>query len=241
MLQKTRAIILHAYRYGDSSLVVHAFTQAWGRSAFMLKGVRKSKKNQRSSMFQPLYLLDLDVYYREHREMHWIRDASFSGVAAVHEPDIIKSTQAIFISEVLMKTIREEERNPALFDFLEQTSVWLFAAGQASPSFHLYFLFMLSRFLGFYPRNNFSEDNRYFNVESGAFSSLPDTLDLKKETLLGLQWKACFQGDYRSDYQVFNNHEKRNMFLDSLLQFYRIHHHAMRELKSLDVLRTVFS
>jgi DNA repair protein RecO (recombination protein O) len=240
MLQKTRAIILHAYRYGDSSLVVHAYTQAWGRSAFMLKGVRKSKKSQRASMFQPLYLLDLDVYYREQKEMHWIRDASFSRPAVVHALDIVKSTQAIFISEVLMKTIGEEERNPALFGFLEQTSEWLFAPGEASPSFHLYFLFGLSRYLGFYPRNNFSEDNRYFNVESGAFSSIPDTLDLQKETLLGLQWKACFNSDYHSDYQVLNNHEKRNIFLDSLLQFYRTHHHGMRELKSLDVLRTVF-
>lgn len=241
MLQKTRAIILHAYRYGDSSLVVHAFTQAWGRSAFMLKGVRKSKKNQRVSMFQPIYMLDLDVYFREHRDMHWIRDASFSGPAVVHAMDIIKSTQAIFISEVLMKTIGEEERNPALFEFLEQASVWLFHAGNASPSFHLYFLFNLSRYLGFYPRNNFSEENRYFNVESGAFSTIPDTLDMQQETLLGLQWKACFNVDYNKEYQEFNNHTKRNVFLDSLLSFYRVHHHGMRELKSLDVLRTVFS
>src|SRR6056297_3270400 len=103
MLQKSRAIILHAYRYGESSLIVHAFTEAWGRSAFLLKGVRKSRKNQRSSMFQPLYLLDLDVYYRDNREMQWIRDASFSSMSVVHDQDIIKSTQAIFISEVLMK------------------------------------------------------------------------------------------------------------------------------------------
>jgi DNA repair protein RecO (recombination protein O) len=241
MLQKSRAIILHAYRYGESSLIVHAYTEAWGRTAFLLKGVRKSRKNQRSSMFQPLYLLDLDVYYRENREMQWIRDASFSGVATVHEQDITKSTQAIFISEVLMKTIGEEERNPALFSFLEHTSAWLFSSGKASPSFHLFFLFKLSRYLGFYPRYNYSEANRFFNIASGSFSSLPDRLDAQQETLLGLQWKECFQCDYNSDFQAFNNHEKRNLFLDSLLAFYRLHHHSMRELKSLDVLRTVFS
>lgn len=241
MLQKTRAIILHAYRYGDSSLVVHAFTEAWGRTAFMLKGVRKSKKNQRSAMFQPLYLLDLDVYFRENREMHWIRDASFASKAIVHDQDITTSTQAIFISEVLMKTIGEEERNPGLFHFLEHSSALLFSSGRASPSFHLLFLFKLSRFLGFYPRNNFSEENRFFNAESGAFSPIPDRLDTEKEVLLGLQWNTCFQGDYHSDIQVFNNHEKRNLFLDSILHFYHLHHHSMRELKSLDVLRTVFS
>lgn len=240
MLKKSRAIILHAYRYGDSSLVVHAFTEAWGRSAFMLKGVRKSKKNQRTAMFQPLYLLDLDVYFRENREMQWIRDASFAGKGMVHDQDITTSTQAIFISEVLMKTIGEEERNPELFHFLEQSSSWLFATGKASPTFHLLFLFKLSRYLGFYPRNNYSEENMFFNVESGAFSPIPDRLDRQKETLLGLQWNACFRADYHSDYRVFNNHQKRNLYLDSIVQFYRLHHHSMRELKSLDVLRTVF-
>lgn len=241
MLQKSRAIILHAYRYGESSLVVHAFTEAWGRSAFLLKGVRKSRKNQRASMFQPLYLLDLDVYYRDNRELQWIRDASFSGMSIVHDQDIIKSTQAIFISEVLMKTISEEERNPELFGFLEHASGWLFSGDQASPSFHLVFLFKLSRYLGFYPRNNYSDESRFFNVESGSFSPIPDRLETQKENLLGLQWQECFNSDYRSESQLFNNHEKRNLFLDSILHFYRLHHHSMRELKSLDVLRTVFS
>ena len=241
MLQKTRAIILHAYRYGDSSLVIHAFTEVWGRTAFLIKGIRKSRKSHRSSMFQPLYLLDLDVYYRDNREMQWIRDATFSGTAPIHEHDPVKSSQAIFLSEVLMKTINEEEKNTELFSFLENASSWLFTRGAVSPSFHIVFMFKLSRYLGFFPRNNYSEENKFFNTETGSFSAIPDSLDLSRETSLGTQWRDLFGSDYSSVPATMNNQEKRNQLLDAILRFYRLHHHSMKELKSLDVLRTVFS
>ena len=240
MLQKTRAIILHTLRYGDSSLIVHAYTEQWGRTTFLLKGARKSRKSNRSAMFQPLYLLDLDIYYRDNREMHWIREATFSESVPGMRQDVVKATQAIFLSEVLLRTIREEERNPDLFGFLLQSLAHFESVASPSPSFHLVFLFHYSRYLGFYPMNNFSETNLFFNISAGSFSSTPDGVDLDMEKRLGQQWKSCFECEYSSADQHFNNHDKRNMFLDSLLEFYRNHQPSMTELKSLEVLRTVF-
>jgi DNA repair protein RecO (recombination protein O) len=240
MLQKTRAIILHAVRYGDSSLIVQAYTEQWGRLSLLLKGARKSKKSNRAAMFQPLYLLDLDIYHRDNREMHWIREAVFSSrVPGIHL-DVMKSAQAIFISEVLLRTIREEERNPELFGFLQQSIQSFDSFAHASPAFHIHFLFRLSRYLGFFPRNNYSANGCFFNTGTGSFSSTPESLDLDLEKKLGEQWYHCFSCDYHSVDQLFSNHEQRNLFLDSLLRFYRRHHPSMKELRSTDVLRTVF-
>jgi DNA repair protein RecO (recombination protein O) len=240
MLQKTRAIVLHAVKYGDSSLIVQAYTEQWGRISMLLKGARKSRKSNRAVMFQPLYLLDLDIYYRDNREMHWIREAVFSDrVQGIHQ-DLVKSAQAIFLSEVLLKTIREEEKNPELFGFLQQSIQYFDAVVTASPSFHILFLFRLTRYLGFYPGNNFSADGYFFNTGTGLFSATPESLDLELETKLGEQWHHCFSSDYHSVDQLFSNHEQRNLFLDSLLRFYRRHHPSMKDLRSTDVLRTVF-
>jgi hypothetical protein len=70
---------------------------------------------------------------------------------------------------------------------------------------------------------------------------MPETLDMHREKLLGRQWKACFSYDYESDYKAFNNQQERNLFLDALLRFYRFHHQPLGDLKSLEILRTVFS
>ncbi len=221
-------------------MIVHAYTEQWGKTTFLLKGARKSRKSNRSAMFQPLYLLDLDIYYRDNREMHWIREATFSESVRGMGQDVVKATQAIFLSEVLLKTIREEERNPELFGFLFQSLAHFESLYSPSPSFHLIFLFHFSRYLGFFPTNNFSDTNLFFNIEAGSFSSTPDGLDIDMEKSLGQQWKSCFSCDYHSVDQYFRNQDKRNMFLDSLLEFYRIHQPSMRDLKSLEVLRTVF-
>jgi len=241
MLQKTRAIILSSIRYGDSSLIVHAFTRDWGRISLLLKGIRKSKKGSGSRMFQPLYLLDLDVYYRENREMHWIRDAAYADNIRPSVQDVVKATQAMFLSEVLLKTIGEEEKDPSLFHFLEQSVTWFHMIPDASPSFHLIFLFRLSRYLGFFPRNNFSSERIFFDTASGAFSNLPSSADEEREKLLGKLWMSCFNSDYDAVKQTFNNQEKRNIFLDSLMLFYQKHHHSMKALKSVEVLRTIFN
>lgn len=241
MLQKTRAIILSSIKYGDSSLIVHAYTGEWGRTSLLLKGIRKSRRGNRSAIFQPFYLLELDVYYRENREMHWIRDASFVQNRQAKALDFTKAAQAMFLSEVLVKTIGEEEKNQELFHFLEQSVSWFHTVPQAAPSFHLLFMFMLSRYLGFYPRNNFSSENTYFNTGTGSFSTMPSSADPEREKLLGLQWSSCFNAGYNSDIQHFNNQRNRNIFLDSILRFYKQHHHSMRDLKSVDVLRTVFN
>ena len=240
MLQKTRAIILHAVRYGDSSLIVQSYTEQLGRTSFLLKGARKSKKSNRAVMFQPLYVLDLDIYYRDSREMHWIREASFAGGVPGGRQDVMKSAQAIFMSEVLLKTIREEERNPDLFGFLQQSIQFFDRVVPASPSFHLLFLFQLSKYLGFYPRNNYLTNGHFFNAGKGSFSTTPESLDLELEKTLGEQWHSLFSCDYNSVDQLFSNHDQRNLFLDSLLHFYRCHHPSIKDLNSIDVLRTIF-
>lgn len=240
MLEKTRAIILHTMKYGDSSLIVHAFTEKLGRKSFLLKGIRKSKKSARATLFQPLYLLDLDIYYRENREMHWIREASFTHEGVPVAANVYKSAQAIFISEVLMRTIREEEKNLELYRFLSGTLGYFSRSDRVISSFHLLFLFQLTRYLGFYPQYNYSSKNIFFNIESGSFSPFPGSAEVDLEAQLGKHWNACFKADYESIDQVFINHEQRNLFLDTLLGFFRFHHHSLGELKSLEVLRTVF-
>lgn len=241
MLNKTKALVLHTIKYGESSLIVHCYTAEWGRRSFLIKGVRKSRRQHRVNYYQPLFLLELDVYFREGRSLQWIKESSFLGHIPAFQGDLIKSTQAIFLAEVLMKVLKEEEKNEALFDFLHRSVMFFESLENASSSFHLLFLFQLTRFLGFYPRNNFSKDHTFFNVISGSFSRLPSSPSLEDEAVLGTYWNACFDIGYIHTDQVFKNGAHRNMFLDSLLGFYKHHIDFPGEFKSLEILRTVFN
>ena len=57
----TNAIVLHATKYGETSVMLHCFTERSGRQSFVVKGARSKKKNKSLSMgmFQPLTQLEL--------------------------------------------------------------------------------------------------------------------------------------------------------------------------------------
>ena len=64
--------------------------------------------------------------------------------------DPVKSCIALFVAEVLYKTLKEEESNADLFDFLIHAIQALDLNDRGTANFHLAFLVHYSRYLGFY-------------------------------------------------------------------------------------------
>lgn len=241
MLKKTRAIVLHTIRQGESSLIVQCFTEQWGRQSYLVKGARKSKRSSKANLFQPLSLLDLDIYFKASRDLQWLKEASLINPLSRLQQDIYKSAQAIFIAEVLARTLKEEEQNLPLYQFIEASIAYLDALEGTTASFHLLFLFQLSRHLGFGPQNNYSESNKFFIPEFGSFAEVPASTDLQEQEALGCAWSACFSNSYEKINTQLDNQAARNAFLDSLLEFYNYHVDNMKRLRSVEILRTVFT
>ena len=76
MLNKTRAIVLHHVRYGETSIIITFYTEKYGRLACMANGVRSRKARFPAILFQPLTIVDTDFYYRQNREIQRIKEAS---------------------------------------------------------------------------------------------------------------------------------------------------------------------
>lgn len=240
MLEKTKAIVLHATRYGESSLIVQCFTEKWGRQSFLIKGVRKSRKNNRANLFQALFLLEMDVYYKANRDLQWIKEVSMILPMNSLQQDMTKRAQALFITEVLSKTLREEEQNIELFQFLMTSIKYLEALEEANASFHLLFLFQFTKYLGFGPLANFSEQRKYFDLNLGSFVKDIVSLDQAREYEMGDCWRACFTNSYEELDKIIITQERRNQFLNSLLEFYHHHIDNLGEIKSVEILRTIF-
>ena len=240
MLKKTRGIVLHTTKYGDSSLVVHCYTTLAGRQTFMVKGVRKSRKQNRSNLFQPLFILDFEVYHKDSREIQLVKEVTRAVPLNSLPFDITKSTQAIFMAEVLYRVVREEEPNPVLAEFLISTIQYLDAMEEASADFHILFLFQLSRHLGFYPQNNYEEESLYFNLASGRFKArFEDPGHYLNEEESGL-WSRYMRADLQSVKNEGFNGSQRKLTLDNLVRFYKFHVTGMGDIRSLEILHSSF-
>ena len=240
MIRKTRGIVLHTTRYGESSLVVHCYTEQFGRQTYMVKGVRKSRRNNRSNLFQPLFILDFDVYHKDSRDMQLVKEVTRTTPLNSMPYDITKSTQAIFMAEVLYRVVKEEEPNPMLAHFLVNSIRYLDALGEPLPDFHIIFLFHLSRHLGFFPQNNFGDGTRFFDLVSGQFKSHYSDPETQLDESASALWSKYIESDFQETRSAGFNSSQRKTVLDHLVKYYKNHVSGMGDIRSLDVLHAFF-
>jgi DNA repair protein RecO len=109
MLSKTQGIVISYMRYRETSIVVNVYTSEMGICSYIENGVRSAKAKHKMALFQPLTLLDLEVYHKPGKGLHRISEAKCFFPYQAIPFDIAKSSLALFLSEVLSKVLKEEE------------------------------------------------------------------------------------------------------------------------------------
>jgi DNA repair protein RecO (recombination protein O) len=240
MIQKTRGIVLHHIKYSETSVIATIYTEKFGRQSFLIKGVRSKKATVKANILQPLFLLDLEVYYKPTRDLQSVKEVRNAFVFSAIPYDLRKSSIALFIAEILYKTIREQESNSELFDYLYHTIQMLDLKPDGISNFHLYFLIQLTRYLGFYPANNYSETNPYFDLQNGSFVAIKPMHNsyLNPELSEILSNILPFSENQHAEMTI--NYIQRTNLLDKIIDYYCIHNEGLTNVKSLAVLKDVF-
>lgn len=241
MIAKTTGIVLHTLRYKESSLIVHAYTEHFGRISLLAKGVRNEKKPGHASLLQPLRIVSMEMYYKPSREIQILKEFASLVPNQIFSFDPIKGAVSLFISELLYKVLREEEPNEPLFRFLNQSILQLNQLQKGIANYHLYFAVHLTKYLGFFPSGNFDEQHCFFDGTSGKFvqqlKASVNAMPQEESAVLALLMNISPQ----SLENVCLNGAQRSQFLDEIIKFYQIHLEGMGKIRSIDVLREVFS
>jgi DNA repair protein RecO (recombination protein O) len=241
MIEKTKGIVLHQIRYSDSGIVVWLYTRDFGRQSFMIKGIRNRKSGKHSVFFQPMSILDMVIYYKESRGMQTLKEFSVSYTPSDIYFNVKKSSVAIFLGEVLGSVLKEETPNRELFDFIEKSIVYFDTCHEGYANFHIAFLAGLSSYLGFEPGIRASGTERYFDMLNGSFTALPPDHGNYANEEISEILAAFFASSYENINRISLTGSLRNDVLDVLVRYYSIHLPGLKKVKSLDVLKEVFS
>jgi DNA repair protein RecO (recombination protein O) len=220
MLHKTRGIVFRFIKYGDSSIIVTIFTELFGLQTYIVNGVRSKSAKGKIALYQPLTLLDLVVYFKENADIKRIKEVRCLHQYQTLQMDIRKSSIGMFINEMLNKTVREEHHAQELFDFLQDSLIFLDDQKSGFENFHLVFLIKLSRFLGF----GAHETNE---VLTGRVTGREEEDILKK--LITAEYTDAF---------MMTNAQRRTV-LEILIRFYATHIDSLGEIRSVQVLKEV--
>lgn len=241
MLHKTQSISLHSVRYSDSSLVCYLYTLHYGRVAVLVNSAYgKGRKVGKAVLFSPLSMLDIVFYKTSRAGMGRLKEVVPTVILGSIPYHPVKRAISLFMGEVIYRSVREEECNEPLFDFLSNSIQMLDLMEAGLPNFHLLFLVNLSKHLGFYPHGNFSAASPYFDIKSGHFVGTqpkhPQFFDEQNSRILasllgvGIEQRTA----------LTLNGSQRTAFMERMLAFYTYHLDGIHYIKSLGVLSQVF-
>lgn len=253
MLVKTEAIVLHAFKYGETRLIVDVFSLGAGRLSLIASLPRSQKGRLKKQYFQPMTLLEIAYEDRSRARLLTLKDARLLTAWASIPFSAEKLALALFAAEFLYHALRSEQQNEPLFSYVCDSMQWLDAVGEGFANFHLTFLMRLSRFLGFYPNLDASgghtgevggpaeDGGEFFDLREGCFCpSAPthrDFLQPAEARLIRLMMRM----DFPTMHLFRLSRYDRNRIVDVLLQYYRLHIPQFPELKSLAVLQELWA
>jgi DNA repair protein RecO (recombination protein O) len=239
MQETTKAIVFSSIKYGDTSLIVKAFTASSGLKTYLLKGVLTSKRAKlKPAYFQPLMQLEIIANHRNKGTMESIKEARVNFPYHSMHRDISKNALTLFLAEMLGNSIHEEEQNTGLFQFLEAALQWLDTHDNIA-NFHLFFLFELTKYLGFYPESE-NTNTVYFDLLEGEFTDEPTLNPHLSEKKLE-HFKAFLGINFDTIHSVKLGKKDRQEVLRNLVTYFELHLHGFRKPRSLSILNDVFN
>ena len=239
MLVRSRAIVLHTLRYGDNKLICRVLTEREGCVTFVVR--RSARRQSPHRFFQPLALLDVEWNKQSRTTMVTPRSIAWVEPYKSIPYDPQKSSVALFLCEFLQAAVKGEPAGRELFLFVEQSLRFYDRIAQQHANFHLVFLLHFAAFIGLQPDIFTFDEGAFFDLREGIFSRTrplhPDVISPEEAAALPVLMRMTY-----SNMHLFKlNGAERSRLLALLCSYYQLHVPAFPAMKSLDVLREIWS
>lgn len=240
MLEKLNGIVLHVLRYSDKNSIVHVLTDRCGRMSFLLPQGATKGARMRNAMFMPLSIIEFEAKILPGRDLHTFKDARSLCPLAELYSDPSKNAIAMFISELLTRSIQESEENIPLFRFIQASIELLNNMETGIANFHIWFLYNLGAFLGIQPDIDTYEEGHWFDMVNGVFTRErplhTHSLTPKDAPAILLLSRMTAQNLHLFRF----NRAQRGEILDIALAYYRLHNSMIGTLRSPEILKQLF-
>lgn len=220
-------IVLHTLKYGDTSLIVHGYTKEEGRVSFILRGAFRQSSGKRGAprpevvSLHPLSIVNFVASRSLKGSMSYLRE--FSPKYRLHSirEDFDKISIAMFISELLYRTLLHSERDEDLYDFLEDAVLRLEALEGSPANFHLWFIDRYAAFLGFPFERGFNLDYNPFTPQQTA------------------RLRTLHEASFEETMVMAMTGAERKELIEAVLRWLEYHTGSRIELRSISVLHQI--
>lgn len=216
----SKIIVLHLTKHSDSSVVLHTVDSLGGRRSFLVRGLKSNRGAL--AAFHSLSLLDAVSADSPRSSLSYLRE--WTPAVALHgiRSDLVKGSVAMFVSEVIYRSLTNEVADPQLFDWLCDAIVALDEASVSIANYPLWFLVSYAGRMGFLPGDPIEPPGIFTPAESDLLFRV-------------------VRSSYEETLAIPLSAERRQAFCRKMLQYLSYHLGATIDAKSLDVLHAVLA
>lgn len=232
---------MRAVKYGETSLIISAYTELYGLQSYIVQGVRVSTKKGagKANYFQPGSVLELVVYHHDLKNLQRIKEFRWSYLYQQVFNNVVKNCVLLYMMELMQKCIKQPESNPDLFYFAEEALMQLDAADEkVVAGFPIYFALHLTSFFGFQMNNELHSS--ILDLQEGSFvTTYPQHAYYVDGIIAELIFELLKVMQPHEIPEVVMNHLQRRAVLEALETYYALHMSEFGKMKSLPVLQQV--
>ena len=240
MIEKFEGIVLRTLKYSDSLMIADIYTAQRGRMSFLVPVSHTKRSRVRSVLFQPLSMLSFTAPVKAGRNLSRIGEVQPYSMYSSIPNDVVKSSIALYLAELLTYALREDGNDDSLFTFLDRSFTLFDNLEHGYADFHLVFMVQLLRFLGIYPNLEGFAPGCYFDLFQGCVTRehpLHPNFLLPEDAAAFIE---LLRTGYDSMHLLSLNRKLRGEYLATLSLYYQLHIPEFPELKSAAVLRELF-
>lgn len=239
MYSSGEAIVLQLHPYKDNSAIAKLYTRESGLISCWVRSIRSKTTKTKTAILQPLSVIKAVISFKENTNMPTLKEISLSAPTQNISLSIEKSSIALFISELLLHTVKESSQDISLYNFIRQCVILLNETDKKCSNFHIHFMIRFCDHLGFLPKENFDARTPYFDLQDCVYvekEPMHPYFFFREESqnfdkLSSFKMEDFYISDISS--------ASRKKLLHGMLEYYRIHL-GISPLKSHLVLEEVF-
>jgi len=232
---KTKGIVIGHTKHTDSMLILHAFTEELGWISFFH---RVGGKDKSRALFQAMTVLDLDFEFKENKDLQQGIKLSLNTAFPNIYNDVTRMAVAMFMAEVLRKSLHKHYVNQQLFHSCVET---LDALNRNKDFSILPISFMLElvKAMGFEIILPEIAGQYRFDPEEGCFTTAQSKTLAQLDTASSQSLIELIESPDTANYQKSVPASHRKSILRVLLVFLKSHLGIQQEIKSHEVLEVV--
>lgn len=241
MWQSERGIILSSVRHNDKTCVVRIFTESRGTVPFIFFLSKTGKNASRNTVLQPLTQVEFQTQYVPSATLQHMREVKNAVPYGSIPFSPMKSSIALYLSEMLSGALSGEQSNPGLFRYMSESFQWFDSATDGTYSnFHLLFTLGIAQYIGICPNFFDWTEGAVLDLREGCFvNAIPPYPEYVSEELSAKMADLAGHGYDNMDETPLTGQERVRL-LEIMGTYFKMHVPSFPNLKSLEVLQAVF-